>query len=376
MNAISILNGRVLTPDGFVDTPLQIEDGAIAGFDTAGETVLDAQGAYVLPGIVDIHGDAFERNMMPRPKVFFPSELALHETDRQLVSNGITTAFHSLTVSWEPGLRSFAHTRELCSAIARNRSKLYCDTLVHLRWETFALDEVEGVLDIIADEPNAILAFNDHTTKSADGREKPHKLAQMSERTGLSQDEFRALLMRVWSRKDEVKEEIVRIAREARKAGAILLAHDEESVEQRQWFRSLGAIASEFPLTRETASDARIHGEHVVLGAPNVVRGGSHNGAMDATEAIAEDLCSVLATDYYYPAPLHAAFRLATEGIRDLADAWALVSANPAAVGGLDDRGTIEYGRRADIIVVDVPDGEHPRVKATFVAGRKAFDRH
>lgn len=375
MSDISIVSGRVLLPDGFADVSVHIADGVVAGFDEAGGKVIDARGAYVLPGIVDIHGDAFERNLMPRPKVHFPPEIALHETDRQLVSNGITTAYHGLTVSWEPGLRSFDHTREMCEAITRNRKTLSCETLVHLRWETFALDDAEGVLEILDEQPHAILAFNDHTTKSALGKEKPHKFAQMAERTGLSQDEFRALVERVWSRRADVEPMIVRMARRAREVGATLLAHDEASVEQRHWFRDLGAFASEFPLTPETAADARAHGEHVVLGAPNVVRGGSHNGATDATAAISEGLCSVLATDYYYPAPILAAFKLTRDGVCDLAGAWALVSKNPAEVAGLADRGTIEPGKRADLILVEAADLHHPHVKATFVAGRKVFDR-
>ncbi|MDA4846831.1 alpha-D-ribose 1-methylphosphonate 5-triphosphate diphosphatase [Hoeflea poritis] len=375
MSDFSIVNGQVLLPAGFEEVPIRISDGLLAGIDEAAGNVIDARGAYVLPGIVDVHGDAFERNLMPRPKVHFPPEIALHETDRQLVSNGITTAYHGLTVSWEPGLRSFGHTREMCEAIARNRKTLSCDTLVHLRWETFALDDAEGVLEILEDQPHAILAFNDHTTKSALGKEKPHKFAQMAQRAGLPLDEFRALVERVWARRADVEPMIARMARRAREVGATLLAHDEASVEQRRWFRNLGALASEFPLTPETAADARAHGEHVVLGAPNVVRGGSHNGATDATAAISEGLCSVLATDYYYPAPLLAAFKLTREGVCDLANAWELISKNPAEVAGLSGRGTIEPGKRADLILVDATDMHHPQVKATFVAGKKVFDR-
>ena len=376
MSDFSIVNGRVLLHDGFEHVPVRISDGVISDFDNATGNTVDAKGAYVLPGIIDVHGDAFERNLMPRPKVHFPPDIALHETDRQLVSNGITTAYHGLTVSWEPGLRSFDHTREMCEAITRSRHRLACETLVHLRWETFALDEAEGLLPILEEQPNAILAFNDHTTKSALGKEKPHKFAQMAERCGMTQDEFRALVDKVWSRRDDVEPMITRLARRAREAGAILLAHDEASVEDRQWFRNLGAVASEFPLTRETAADARAHDEHVVMGAPNVVRGGSHNGAMDATGAVSEGLCSVLATDYYYPAPLLAAFMLARKGNGALADSWPLVSKNPAEVAGLSDRGTIALGKRADIILVDDSNTHHPTVTATFVAGRKVYDRN
>jgi alpha-D-ribose 1-methylphosphonate 5-triphosphate diphosphatase len=152
----------------------------------------------------------------------------------------------------------------------------------------------------------------------------------------------------------------------------VILGHDETSPDERARFRALGAVTSEFPMTLETARSARAAGEDVVLGAPNVMRGGSHNNALDAARAVAEGLCTVLATDYYYPAPLIAAFKLAADGVTDLASAWALVAENPARAAGLPDRGVIAPGRRADLILVDAS-GPLPRVVAVFVAGRRAY---
>ena len=132
-------------------------------------------------------------------------------------------------------------------------------------------------------------------------------------------------------------------------------------------------MSSEFPLTLETAAEARAAGEHVILGAPNVVRGGSHNGALDATTAVRDGLCSVLASDYHYPSPLHAAFRLASPDDAGFAKVWHLVSANAAAAAGLSDRGRLEEGKRADLILVDAKDMRHPKVMATFVGGRLVY---
>ncbi len=139
------------------------------------------------------------------------------------------------------------------------------------------------------------------------------------------------------------------------------------------YFRGLGAKASEFPLTLERTKAARQMGEDVILGAPNVVRGGSHNGALNATEAIRAGLCTVLTSDYHYPSPLHAAFRLSSPGASDFPMIWNLVSANPARVAGLDDRGLLVAGRRADLILVDAGDPEHPRVVATMVHGQIVY---
>ena len=143
---------------------------------------------------------------------------------------------------------------------------------------------------------------------------------------------------------------------------------------RRRRFRDLGARIAEFPLSRETAGEARAAGEDVVLGTPNVLRGKSHINAMRATEAVAEGLCTILASDYYYPAPLQAAFRLAEEGRHGIAQAWDLVAANPARAARLGDRGTLAPGKRADVILVSPGSGVHPpQVVATITGGRLAF---
>jgi alpha-D-ribose 1-methylphosphonate 5-triphosphate diphosphatase len=115
--------------------------------------------------------------------------------------------------------------------------------------------------------------------------------------------------------------------------------------------------------------EASAHGDDIVLGAPNVVRDGSHTGHTNAKDMIARGLCSILASDYYYPAQLIAAFRLVADHVASLHQAWALVSATAAAAAGLADRGTIARGRRADLILVDAQE-TRPRVVATIVAGR------
>jgi alpha-D-ribose 1-methylphosphonate 5-triphosphate diphosphatase len=138
-------------------------------------------------------------------------------------------------------------------------------------------------------------------------------------------------------------------------------------------FRGLGCTISEFPKTAETAADAHQHGEAVILGAPNVVRGGSHLDGVGAADMVERGLCDVLSSDYYYPALLQAALKLARDGKTDLGRAWALVSANPARACGLVDRGEFSPGRRADIVIVDDSNPQLPRVVTTFVAGRPVF---
>ncbi|MDQ0304590.1 alpha-D-ribose 1-methylphosphonate 5-triphosphate diphosphatase [Ancylobacter polymorphus] len=375
--SVRIENGLALVDGRWSAEPLALR-GALLADDAAGGVptrVIDASGLLVLPGIVDIHGDAFERHIMPRPGVRFDTTLALRDTDRQLVANGITTAFHGVTISWEPGLRSVEAARAFVATLMALRGGLACDTRLHLRWETFALEAMEEVRGWLALDPAPILAFNDHTSGSVLKGTIARKIGQMAERSGLSQDDYRALLDRVWGAREDVPAAIVSLAASARANGNVLLAHDENSPDERARFRALGAVASEFPMNPETAQAARDAGEDVILGAPNVVRGGSHNGAQSAGEAVAAGRCTVLTSDYHYPSPLYAAFTLAA-GDRDaLARHWPLISANPARVARLEDRGRLAPGQRADLILVDASDMAHPEVVATLVEGRIVYAR-
>ena len=138
----------------------------------------------------------------------------------------------------------------------------------------------------------------------------------------------------------------------------------------RKAFRAQGVGIAEFPVNEETAREAAGGGDFIVFGAPNVVRGGSHTGWTRAADMIAKGLCSILASDYYYPAQLLAAFRLAADGVLPLAEAWDLISASPAEAAGLLDRGILAEGYRADIVLVDDELPLRPRIVAVIAAGR------
>jgi alpha-D-ribose 1-methylphosphonate 5-triphosphate diphosphatase len=367
VNELSIQGGRTLVGDEMVETRLRIagrEISDVGGDHGRAALDLDADGLSVLPGIVDLHGDAFERQMMPRPGVDFPTDVALIDSDRQAIANGITTVFHGTTWSWEPGLRSADNARKLLEAIEGLRPQLAADTRFHLRHETHNLDAEAEITQWLTEGRIDLFAFNDHSNV------KPKKRNQSAERAGLSLEAFNELLDQVVARRPEVPASIARLAAAARAADVRMLSHDDNSPAMRQDFRALGATIAEFPINEETARDAADAGDFVVFGAPNVVRGGSHTGWTKASDMIANGLCSVLASDYYYPAPLLAAFRLVDDGILPLAKAWDLISAAPARAAGLTDRGVIAEGRRADIILVDDRVPLRPRIVAVIVAGR------
>ena len=367
MTKLHITGGTVLLgADGMVRTDLALQDGLIDQIGVAGAG-FDASGLLVLPGIVDLHGDAFERQLQPRPGVDFPADLALRDTESQLLANGITTAFHGVTLSWEPGLRSLTAWKALLDAL--DSGTWTCDMRVHLRWEAYNLEALDtAIADIEAGRVH-LLAFNDHTPSILKKLKDPVEGAKYSGRAGMKMEAFQAYVEKVASRADEVPAGLDRIGAAARAAGLPMASHDDDTTAVRDGFRARGARICEFPMAEDVGAAAVAAGDAVAMGCPNVVRGGSHLGWASAARLAEAGICTVLTSDYYYPAMMRAAFILADRGVLDLPAAWALISANPARAGGLTDRGVIEAGKRADLVIADPV--THRSV-ATIVSGRIA----
>ncbi len=253
-----------------------------------------------------MHGDAFERQVMPRPGVFFPTETAVLETDRQLAANGIATTFHSITLSYEPGLRSVERGREMIAAIQRLAPRLTVENRIQLRWETFATDALD-VLDWAMDAPlKPALAFNDHLSMSMRSRdtviqdrlfehnpdyavmdlddddlfEARHR--KHAERSGLNYDEFKTLVHKVWQRRDDVKDTISQVAAKAKAKGVPMLSHDDTQAETRGFYRELGATTSEFPMTMLPTQAARDAGDLIIFGSPHHDHVGRPHGLSSA----------------------------------------------------------------------------------------------
>jgi alpha-D-ribose 1-methylphosphonate 5-triphosphate diphosphatase len=327
-----LVGGRVLVAGGGLEeTSVEVQDGQIAGVGGSGDGAaaeIDVGGALVLPGIVDFHGDAFERQVMPRPGVRVPIDIALLDTDAQLAAAGITTAFHGITCSWEPGLRSVATMRELFDGFARLAPTVLVDHRVHLRYEADNLDAVDEVAEGMRAGRIHLLALNDHTPAIASRLDRPDALAKYTDRACVSAERFRELCLAAMERRREVPAAIETLTGVAREAGVPIAAH--------------------------------------------VVRGGSHLGNGGAADYVAEGLCGILASDYHYPSLFNAPFKLATTGKVSFADAWRLVSAAPAAAVGLHDRGEIRPGARADILVVR-DGGVVPRLARVMVGGSTVY---
>jgi alpha-D-ribose 1-methylphosphonate 5-triphosphate diphosphatase len=362
----NIAGGNVLRDGGLQPGTVALEAGRIAS-PVPGARGFDATGLLVLPGIVDIHGDAHERALQPRPNVDFPAGFALHDAAAQCLASGITTAYLGVTLSWEPGLRSLPSF--LATLEALQSPPPGPELRVHLRFEADNFGAEADAIAAIAAGRVHLLGFNDHTPSIVKKLKNPKELGKYAGRAGVSETELVALADAAFSRRAEVPAMRERMAEAARAAGIPMLSHDDATLADRAEFRALGAGICEFPMAEQVAEDARAVGEAVVMGAPNVVRGGSHLGWASAAPLAERGLVTVLASDYHWPALLAAPFRMAARGVLDLAASWALVSGNPADALGLDDRGRIALGLRGDLAIT-TPEGA---MVAVFAQGELAW---
>ncbi|MEL7156342.1 MAG: alpha-D-ribose 1-methylphosphonate 5-triphosphate diphosphatase [Actinomycetota bacterium] len=335
---------------------------------------IDATGCWVLPGIVDVHGDAFERSLMPRSGVAIGPDAALADNDAQLLAAGITTSFLSATDSWEPGLRSRDTLRLLVTALAR-RPRATPDVQLHVRHERCATDGIDELGGWIDDGTIRMLSYNDHTPADVAGSaaDSPVRAA----RAGVDQARFGRLLAEAIERRPIGAEQERALAEAARAAGCPTASHDAGSTEDLARDLELGVAISEFPMTIELARRYLDEGVGVLLGAPNLVRGTSHLGNLSVRDAVTADALSMLCSDYHYPSLLGAPFVAEAAGLCDVAAAWSMVASAPAAAAGLEDRGRLAVGARADVIVVEPPpspDGA-PVVRAVVSGGALALTR-
>ncbi|MHA7828538.1 MAG: alpha-D-ribose 1-methylphosphonate 5-triphosphate diphosphatase [Roseovarius sp.] len=394
---ITFEGAKVYLPTEIAETTVTVAGGRIAeiGGPVAG-TRIDARGLVLAPALIDVHGDAFERQLMPRPGVYFPQEAAIIDTDRQLAANGIATAYHAITLGWEPGLRDVTRGRDLMRCMAAMAPRLTVENRVQLRWETFAFEALDVIEEALNGPLLPAIAFNDHTSMTMRAYDVPiqergfelspdfsiaalddermkRRTASKAQRAGLSEDDYIALLAKVWERRGDVPDRIARVARMGQIAGAPMLSHDDTTPQTRTWFRNVGAQVAEFPMVLDAAKAAHDAGDAIIFGAPNAARGGSHIGSLGAGDMVEAGLCDALASDYFYPAMLAAVARLDAEKRADRLALWRLVSKGPASAMALTDRGEIAMGRRADLVLLDWPKGHAPAITGTWVAGRMAY---
>ncbi|AVL52376.1 alpha-D-ribose 1-methylphosphonate 5-triphosphate diphosphatase [Roseobacter denitrificans] len=366
MEDLRFVGGDVLGPVGMHNDPLCMSDGMICA-QGAGRDV-DLSGYMVLPGIIDVHGDGFERHLAPRRGAMKEMAEGLIATETELAANGITTGVLAQFVSWEGGLRGLTFADQVFRAIKETAPKLVTDLRAQLRLETHLLDLYPDIPEKMMQWGVEYIVFNDHLphARLAQGRQPPRMVGQAL-KAGRNPDVHFQMMMDLHAHSDDVPVALDGLCAQLSAQGIRMGSHDDAQKSIRDDWHERGAHIAEFPETLEAAKAAKAKGDLVVLGAPNVVRGGSHKGNASAVDLIALGLCDAIASDYHYPSPRRAALMLAKTGLASFADAWGLVSCGPAKVLGLEDRGVLSPGKRADLVILD---RETRRVAATLVKGR------
>jgi alpha-D-ribose 1-methylphosphonate 5-triphosphate diphosphatase len=360
------LSGAKVLKDGHLATgSVGMAEGLFS--DPGDGRVVDLSGYLVLPGIVDLHGDGFERHVAPRRGAMKDIDDGILATEAELAANGITTGVLAQFYSWEGGLRGPDFAEQVLRSIARVNQLCATDLIGQLRFEVNLVDDYACLADGIADWGVRYVVFNDHLQhdRLAEGR-RPKQLTGQALKAGRSPDVHLALLQGLHARRCEVAPKLDALCTELRARGVRMGSHDDTDPSLRATWRARGVDIAEFPETLSAAEAARADGVPVILGAPNVVRGGSHKGNMSAFEAIALGYCDALASDYHYPSLRRAVLFLTDAGVLDFAHAWALVSEGPARVLGLSDRGRIAPGLRADAVILDATTR---RIAATLSGG-------
>ncbi|HTO22737.1 MAG TPA: alpha-D-ribose 1-methylphosphonate 5-triphosphate diphosphatase [Spirochaetia bacterium] len=386
MKDLVISNVQIVTPTTVLERgSVVVRDGRIVSFlrgrprRLSEAEEVDGQGRFLLPGFIDLHNDGIEQELEPRPTAVFPLPIALASLESQLVAHGITTIYHSF--AFMDGREGTVHPQGLEPAIRdvnRLRAAGVIRHLVHARYEVTETQHVERLARLIADRQVSLVSFMDHTPGQGQYRD-PAGLVTFYVRKYHARPEDVHRIMREREQKagnPEVPRALGMLASHARRAGLPMASHDDDSAEKVAQMRALGVTISEFPVDMTAAVAASRAGMHVAVGAPNVLRGKSTNGNLDARAAVSSSAADILCSDYYSPSMLHAVFGLVRAGVLGLPDAVRMVTFNPARAAGLAaDLGSLEPGKRADMILVNASE-DAPTVVTAWVGGRRVFERH
>jgi alpha-D-ribose 1-methylphosphonate 5-triphosphate diphosphatase len=370
-----LTNGRIITPQGETDS-LVFCGGLIDEASALPGCEYDLEGDFLIPGLIELHTDNLEKHFVPRAGVNWPagiSSIAAH--DVHMVASGVTTVFDAITVG-EPANRR--QRNELFSAslnaiaAADERDLLRAEHFLHLRCELAGDGIVEQISPYMESKRLRLLSIMDHTPGQRQWRDLD-KYKTYHSLHGISEEEFAGRLdMLRAKQKKNARKNLSAIASVCRTRSLPLASHDDTTVEHVRESVKHGVGLSEFPTTLEAAQEAREHGLSIIMGAPNIVRGGSHSGNVSAEELAKRGLLDILSSDYMPASLLHAAFLLPELTGAPLQKALETVTINPAMAVGLNDRGELTPGKRADAAQVKLVDGI-PVVRAVWRAGQRVL---
>ena len=368
---------RLACPDRVVRGSLKVVGQRLADLDggpVAAAGAVDLEGDYLLPGLIETHTDNFEKHLLPRPGVLWPAPLAgLIAHDRQVLAAGITTVLDSLFLGdyVDGSLRGELAWRMVEAAQAARKENLFlADHRLHLRCEVPDRSAWDLFQDF-ADQPSLrLVSLNDHTPHQRQWSDI-EAFKRFHRGKNWTEQEFKELV----AHKLEVQKKVApvnrrRIADFCRTRNLPLATHDDTTPAHVVQAQAEGARISEFPTTLEAAREARARGMMIVAGGPNVVRGSSHSNNVSARQLAREDLLDVLSSDYVPASLLHSAFILHQRLDLPLTETVAFVTANPARMVGLDDRGSLGPGKLADLLRVRMVE-ELPVVTGVWREGKK-----
>ena len=376
-----LTNARIVTEDDVFTGTLTVRNGLISAMERGNTSVpgaRDCQQAYLIPGLVELHTDNLEKHFSPRPGVIWPSHPAVLTHDAHIVSSGITTVFDALSVGdVVDDSNRLAHLRTLIDALAEthNADLLRAEHLLHLRCEVSFGETLQLFEDLVDHPLLQLVSVMDHTPGQRQFVREDKYRQYYQGKHGLSDAEMdtftrnRKESARLHS--DRNRQAIVAIC-QAR--GIPLASHDDATLDHVAESAGFGMTIAEFPTTLEAAKASHDHGLRVLMGAPNIVRGGSHSGNIAAAELATAGVLDILSSDYYPASMLDAAFRLARmeDNNSDLSRAIATVTATPARCANLHDRGLIEPGKRADLVLVESR-GQLPLIHNVWRRGERVY---
>jgi alpha-D-ribose 1-methylphosphonate 5-triphosphate diphosphatase len=383
MTAFVLRNARIVLEDRVQHGSVLIERGAIAEISddpqlAAGGAAGEDMGAdYLMPGLVELHTDQVESHYQPRPGRFWDAVPAVIAHDAQMAASGMTTVLDALRIGSGPGEnRLSGSARTLVGAViqAAESGLLRAEHYVHLRCEVATPDVVDVFDELGGHERVRMVSLMDHTPgqrQYADVEAFRTYMVGKHSMSAVQFDEHVAALHELSAQYSDQNRR--RMSERAQERGIMIASHDDATQAHVDESAEAGVRIAEFPTTIEAARAARAAGQLVVMGAPNIVRGGSHSGNVAAADLLRLGLLDILSSDYVPASPIQAAFLLVGRGDVTLPQAAALVSANPARAAGLHDRGVIEPGKRADVIRVHAyagtPEDQHPISPVPVVRG-------
>lgn len=377
MTTCYLTGARVVLEDMVVpDGAVLIEDGVIRAIspDSARADVhIDLKGQWLLPGLIDLHCDAIEKEVEPRSRVLFPVDFAVAQIDRRNAAAGITTAFHAMGLAGNTdGVRSDAMVLAVAQAVRAYRPHSLIDNRLHFRYEITHAAALDLLMMLMDDKLADLISVMDHSPGQGQFKSLEAYLQYSMGNHGVSREQAQAWAQAKLQGQSGATERVEVLLARAREEGIPTASHDDDSVQRVASMRNLGVSLSEFPINIDTAKAAVSCGLPTILGAPNVLRGGSQSGSMRAIDAIRAGVASCLCSDYQPSTLLPAVFMAAEQAKLSLSEAVAMVSATPAKACGLADRGAICVGRRADLVAV-MQVGRQPTVTRTWSRGRQAF---